>query len=432
MRLQFENFGPVKKCDVTVNDLTILVGENNAGKSHIAYTLYALLEHGYDLINPEPFDELYQNIVTTGKAFVKKGHLNQLIYDSIHNYEPPLYTMFQGAFNKVEYFPSSLKVKMQLPKQLPNDIVEIGSEFGVLCGEIENGNLQLIFKGDFKKVNESTDFFQRWHEFLGYFISSKVIPSVFAITSERLGISSLNEHISSIKNKLDKRISFMGYFGIRRLMSQIQGEMNFQEGLDAFTKHTSPIYNDLIDGYLSTLLGGELRKETDKAIKLKLGKENEHIPLHLSSSSTRCLVDLYFYLKHRAEKRQVLIIDEPESHLTLKNQRVMARLIAAIVNSGVKVFITTHSDFLIKELNNLVILSNDFNGKAEWLERHSEQYSQEDKLNHNRVSVYQAKEGTLQEMPVTNRGIQVPFFDEALKDLFNTSMDLDFMMDESE
>jgi hypothetical protein len=40
-----------------------------------------------------------------------------------------------------------------------------------------------------------------------------------------------------------------------------------------------------------------------------------------------------------------------------KNQRAFARLVARMVNAGIKVFITTHSDYLIKELNTLIMLN---------------------------------------------------------------------------
>ena len=63
------------------------------------------------------------------------------------------------------------------------------------------------------------------------------------------------------------------------------------------------------------------------------------IPLYLASSSARCIVDIYFYLKHLAKPGDILIIDEPESHLTLKNQRLIAKLIASIINLDIKVFI---------------------------------------------------------------------------------------------
>ena len=37
----------------------------------------------------------------------------------------------------------------------------------------------------------------------------------------------------------------------------------------------------------------------------------------------------------------------------------MAGLLARLVNSGVKVLVTTHSDYLIRELNNRVMLNLD-------------------------------------------------------------------------
>lgn len=51
------------------------------------------------------------------------------------------------------------------------------------------------------------------------------------------------------------------------------------------------------------------------------------------------------------------MIDEPELNLHPKNQRAFARLVARMVNAGIKVFITTHSDYLIKELNTLIMLN---------------------------------------------------------------------------
>ncbi len=40
-----------------------------------------------------------------------------------------------------------------------------------------------------------------------------------------------------------------------------------------------------------------------------------------------------------------------ELNLQLENQRRVARLFARLINVGVKVFVTTHSDYIVKELN---------------------------------------------------------------------------------
>ncbi len=77
-----------------------------------------------------------------------------------------------------------------------------------------------------------------------------------------------------------------------------------------------------------------------------------------SSSSVRSLLDIGFYLRHVAEPNDLLMVDEPELNLHPENQRRMARLFARLVNCGIKVFMTTHSDYIVKELNTLIMLNS--------------------------------------------------------------------------
>ncbi|MHC5823328.1 MAG: AAA family ATPase, partial [Nostoc sp.] len=63
--------------------------------------------------------------------------------------------------------------------------------------------------------------------------------------------------------------------------------------------------------------------------------------------------------RHKAQLGDLLMVDEPELNLHPENQRRVARLFAQLVNLGIKVFITTHSDYIIKELNTLIMLNHD-------------------------------------------------------------------------
>ncbi len=73
----------------------------------------------------------------------------------------------------------------------------------------------------------------------------------------------------------------------------------------------------------------------------------------------RSLLDIGFYLRHQAKEGDLLIVDEPELNLHPENQRRLARLFSRLVNIGIKVFITTHSDYIVKELNTLIMLNHD-------------------------------------------------------------------------
>ncbi len=64
-----------------------------------------------------------------------------------------------------------------------------------------------------------------------------------------------------------------------------------------------------------------------------------------------------YYINCLASPGDILIIDEPELNLHPNNQRWMASLLVRLVNSGIKILFTTHSDFLVKEINNRIMLS---------------------------------------------------------------------------
>lgn len=55
-------------------------------------------------------------------------------------------------------------------------------------------------------------------------------------------------------------------------------------------------------------------------------------------------------------KKDIIIIDEPELNLHPDNQRKFARVLCQLANSGIKVIISTHSDYIISEINNMIAL----------------------------------------------------------------------------
>ncbi|WP_374750004.1 AAA family ATPase [Corynebacterium glutamicum] len=50
-------------------------------------------------------------------------------------------------------------------------------------------------------------------------------------------------------------------------------------------------------------------------------------------------------------------MDEPELNLHPQNQVLMGRLLAALSHAGLKILATTPSDYIVRELSILVILS---------------------------------------------------------------------------
>ena len=81
------------------------------------------------------------------------------------------------------------------------------------------------------------------------------------------------------------------------------------------------------------------------------------LPLMHSSSMVSELAPIVLYLRHIVRPGDTLIIEEPEAHLHPTAQVELTRLLAGVVKAGIRVIITTHSEWVLWELANLVRMS---------------------------------------------------------------------------
>ncbi len=82
------------------------------------------------------------------------------------------------------------------------------------------------------------------------------------------------------------------------------------------------------------------------------------LPLVNTSSMVSEIAPVVLYLRHLVRPGDALIIEEPESHLHPALQIEFIRQLAAVVRSGVHVIITTHSEWVLDGLANLVLMSD--------------------------------------------------------------------------
>ena len=87
------------------------------------------------------------------------------------------------------------------------------------------------------------------------------------------------------------------------------------------------------------------------------GWQNE-IQLQNASSMVSEIAPVVLYLRHIVKPGEVLIIEEPESHLHPELQVEFMQQLAIAVRSGIRIIITTHSEWLLDVLANSVHLSD--------------------------------------------------------------------------
>ena len=246
------------------------------------------------------------------------------------------------------------------------------------------------------------------------------------------------EEMGRTDQKIDPReILFKAY---QSYPQPIEDNVNFIRQLEELAKRKSYIAKEdpeVLENFAG-IIGGEYTITqndelyyTPKGTRLKLTMDQ-------SSSAVRSLLDIGFYLHHIARKGDLLMVDEPELNLHPANQRRIARLFARLVNLGVKVFITTHSDYIVKELNTLIMLNHD----KPHLKRITEEngYQQSELISSDQVKVYMAREELmpLEEGQKRRRrghtlveadidpvlGIEAPSFDETIDNMNRIQRDI--------
>jgi hypothetical protein len=189
------------------------------------------------------------------------------------------------------------------------------------------------------------------------------------------------------------------------------------------------LYKELAEDLLNILEGTFSIDSTGfyyipKNTKTKLSLNN-------SSSIVKSLVGLYYYLLYYAKRGDIILIDEPEMNLHPDNQRKLAQFFAKMINSGLKVIISTHSDFIIREINNLMLLSQDFKGKEEIIKEHD--YSENMILNHKKVNSYFINNGKIEKLKFDKlNGLDLKNFKDSINKIQDISDDIYYSIIESD
>lgn len=162
------------------------------------------------------------------------------------------------------------------------------------------------------------------------------------------------------------------------------------------------------------------------------GWKDDDLSLMNVSSMISELAPVVLYLRHIVRRRNVLIVEEPESHLHPAMQVEFTRQLAAIVRSGVRVIVTTHSEWLLEELANLVQLSELSSNRRSGIKYGGEALSPEE------VGVWlfepknRPKGSVVKEIPLNESGLFPSGFSEVASALHNEWAEISSQVEKSQ
>ena len=404
LTVRLKNIGIIKQAEFSLGDLTIICGENNTGKTYAAYALYGFLKSWNDFVQFPISDDHIHSFLTEGLLRIDLAKYvniaDQVLTEACELYTQQLNKIFAAPEDEFHNSELSLQTgtinlhnrgfegKRLIPPFI-NYVKEIGSE-------------ELIVNLMMERAEKIDPDFAKTHlrSIINGVIFRDSFSQPFICSVERTGAATFRTELSFARDRLLKEMSQVDknmnprellFRGYQRYPSPIEDNIDFMRRLEYVAKEKSFIakeHPEILEDFADIVGGDYVITEHDqlyyipKDTRLKLTMVE-------SSSSARALLDLSFYLNCIAEKGDLLMVDEPELSLHPENQRRIARLFARLVNLGVKVFITTHSDYIIKELNTLIMLNHD----KPHLERVAEEngYQQSELLKADQVKVYIAE-----------------------------------------
>ncbi len=417
MKITLKNIGVFKQAEYEIGDLTIICGQNNTGKTYAAYCLYGFYDFFWKAFSIKTADKDIKNLIANGvinidielskiiqeldiackeyvkflpqifasnKDYLKDAEFNIKLEDNeidiLDTYQKKLGTAKSTLIqiNK-ESKQNQISIRLLIDRQEDKFDVDDVSFIKLIKHAISNAFKEIVFTNTFRRA--------------------------FIASAERTGAVIFKDELNIAQNNLFRHAAKAGQnadmnpieliesiYGNGDYALPVRKNIDFIRKLESISKDKSYIasnekYKDILKDF-SDIIGGTYKvgKEglyyipnTSSSVKLTMGE---------SSSSVRSMLDISFYLNHIAQQGDMLIIDEPELNLHPCNQIRLARLFARLINIGIKVFITTHSDYIIKELNTLIMLDyKNRHGNAKSILKKYE-YKESELINYKQVKVF--------------------------------------------
>ena len=406
--LDVTDFGPIARACVELRPLTVFVGPSNTGKSWLATLVYALHRYfGNSPRGPGPW------VWTTVDAALPEGASTALV--RIAEQLRGSGSASAAPAERIELTaPVAAAIRMYLEQQSAAIGEEIERCFGVDTGarltrRESAGRPRILFRNAVAgtptpAVHELTFVDDTWgflstipsgvqfhSNFDTWFAADRLLTGrdsevqprlewevigalardvltdhhpAFYLPADRTGL--MNAHRAMVSVLI--RSATMG--GIRRAdtvppLSGLRGDFleqlvemaSRQQGVGPGGREPLRKVGERIE---DGILGGAIRVESLPGIAYPhftyhpRGWESGGLPLTITSSMVSELAPVVLYLRHVVAPGDLLIIDEPESHLHPAMQVAFTRRIAEAVRAGVRIILTTHSEWVLEALGNVV------------------------------------------------------------------------------
>ena len=410
MKVKIKNLGILKQAEFSLGDLTIICGGNNTGKTYATYSLFGFLYTWRRLLMlpkfgfKEKIDQLLSDGVISLDLQEYVQQCESILTAGCQRYIqqiPEVFAANEERFKNVDFQIELNFDNIQFKKKYERKISTATLEIISISKPENNPYLSITLLREKSNINLLVNVLEEIIDnSIKDIIFSQFFPRPFIASAERTGAAIFRKELNFAHNRLLEEISKSSNFNPRELLFNVSQDyalpvkknVDFTRQIETIVKKTSFIaenHPSILEDFADIIGGQYMITSNDELYYIPKGKKLR-LSMDESSSAVRSLLDIGFYLRHEARIGDLLIVDEPELNLHPENQRRIAKLFARLINIGIKVFITTHSDYIIKEINTLIMLNHN---KPHLKQIAAEEgYRQEELLSADQVKVYIAEQ----------------------------------------
>ena len=414
LELSISNLGPIESANIELRPLTVFVGPSNTGKSYAATLIYAL--HNFfnaharsarqylaSDLSQDDVDSIHEWVNSARRRVTVEGNeeyplhempdaiaeaVNRSLRDTARLSEPLSDEVarcfgMERASNLIRYPYGGKSLfairgsatgedgrdkSFQYEMELVDEDARLTSSIPEIASARINPGIWLLwdFQPQSEELQEEKEYAARYliADIAREAVSEMICPfnqSARYLPADRGGV--MHTHQVAVGGAIARA----SRVGLRPdspapMLSGALGD--FLQGLIDLAEpryRRGDANNVLAQRIEKTLMRGEARVESSPigypTFFFRPDGWERDLPLMHASSMVSEIAPVVLYLRHFVQPGGLLIIEEPESHLHPAMQVRFIRLLAAAVQDGVRILITTHSEWVLEELANLVKMS---------------------------------------------------------------------------
>lgn len=344
-RIHIEELGPIKDADITLAPVMIFTGASNLGKSYTNFLTYYI----FNLFSGDRLKDFIRTKVTENieeqnefnfsfsidelKSWMEEDIKKFFVY--LLNYpDIPCRVQFHQMESTekeftVKYTENVVNVGKNVPKELTLAMISINNE--------EHYIYILQSKDKIQGICNLTS------KYLCRKLLGRDISHAYLLPPGRASLLNESYSTQAQSSKIGMYDIFLKDFDLinNRRMKDMQ--------------KTDRQTTDTRTAKIRKMINGEVNNKKESLV-LKINEQTE-LPLSAAASSIRELSPVILWMQIDNLSKDSMCIEEPEAHAHPEMQYSIADLLASCITEGALMQITTHSDYFLARLNQLIRLN---------------------------------------------------------------------------